>query len=96
MGIVDMICGKVAMALKYRVRLSVLGALAVTLAPAICSANQLNIHPAIPVRPQINLSPSLHMDARSRSFDNIDLSETCRPDERLRKSKRERRCRQER
>jgi hypothetical protein len=84
------------MAQAFLIRIGVLGALAVILAPAICSANQLNIHPAIPVRPQIHLSPSLHMDARSRSFDDIDLSDACRPDVRLRKSKRERRCRQER
>lgn len=84
------------MAQKCLVRIGALGALAVVLAPAICSAAQLNIHPAIPVRPQINFAPSVHMDARSRSFDEIDLSEICRTDEHLKKTKRDRRCRQER
>lgn len=81
------------MARKNFIRIGGLSACAVVLAPAICSANHLNIQSAIPVRPQIHFTPSLHMDARSRSLNDIDLFDVCRPDERLRKSKRARRCR---
>jgi len=86
----------IVMAWASFIRTGVFGACAVMLAPTLCPANQLNFHPGTPVRPQIHLSPSLHMDARTRTLNDIDLSEACRPDERLRKSKRERRCRQER
>ncbi|HEX7789905.1 MAG TPA: hypothetical protein VF467_05180 [Afipia sp.] len=86
------------MARKFYIRIGVAGAWAVMLAPSVCSANQLNLHPTItPVRPQIHLSPSLHTDARSRALDNIDLSDACRADERIKpKGKREWRCRQDR
>lgn len=84
------------MALASLIRTAVFGICAVVLAPGVGAANQLNIQSPTPVRPQIYLGPSLHMDARTRALNDIDLSEACRPDERLRKSKRERRCRQER
>ena len=85
------------MARKFFIRIGVAGAWAVMLAPSAGSASQFNVSPSLtPVRPQIHLGPSLHMDARTRALNDIDLSEACRPDERLRKSKRERRCRQER
>jgi hypothetical protein len=84
------------MAGNYFVRIGLFGALTLMLAPAAGSANQLNITTMTPVRPQIYLNPSLHMDVRSRTVYDLDLSSDCRPDERLKKSKRERRCRQDR
>lgn len=85
------------MARKFVTRIGVAGVWIILLAPSISLASQFNLSPTItPVRPQIHLSPSLRIDARARSLDNIDLSEACRSDERLRKTKRERRCRRDR
>ncbi len=66
------------------------------LAPTASVAAQLNVTGVTPVRPQIHLSPSLHMDVRSRDIYDLDLSAACRPDERLKRNKHERRCRQDR
>lgn len=85
------------MARNYFIRIGLIGALAVTLAPVTSSANQLNITTITPVRPQIYLNPSLHMDARSRTVYDLDISNDCRAeDERLKTLKRKRRCRQDR
>lgn len=84
------------MARNYFIRIGLFGALVVMLAPTTGSASQLNITSITPVRPQIHLNPSLHMDVRSNTVYDLDLSEACRPDERLKRSKRERRCRQDR
>lgn len=85
-----------AMAWNYLDRISLISAVALVLAPAAGSASQLNITTVTPVRPQIYLNPSLNLDARSRTVYDLDLSNDCRPDERIRKNKRERRCRQDR
>jgi hypothetical protein len=86
----------VVMAGKSLIRIGMVGVFALVLAPAATLANQLNINTVTPVRPQIHLTPSLHMDVRSRDTYDLDLSEACRPDERLKRNKRERRCRQDR
>lgn len=88
--------GMVVMAETSLIRIGVAGLFAVLVFPAGCLAAQLNVTGVTPVRPQIHLSPSLHMDVRSRDIYDLDLSEACRPDQRLRRSKRERRCRQDR
>lgn len=74
------------------VRMGLFGALALMLAPATGSANQLNVTTAMPVRPQIYLSPSLHMDVRSRTDYDLGLSNDCRSGDRLRNSRRDRRA----
>lgn len=84
------------MALNYLDRIGLIAALALVLASTAGSASQLNITTVTPVRPQIHLNPSLHMDARSRAIYDLDISNDCRPDDRIKKSKRERRCRQDR
>lgn len=84
------------MAWNYLDRISLISGLALVLAPAAGSASQLNITTVTPVRPQIHLNPSLHMDTRSRAVYDLDLSNDCRPNERIRQNKRERRCRQDR
>ncbi len=84
------------MAGRSLIRIGGLSILALVLAPAAGLTSQLNITSITPVRPQIHLNPSLHMDARSNSFYDIDLSQACRPDERIKRNKRERRCRQNR
>lgn len=84
------------MARKFLIRTGLAGALAVMLAPTASPANQLNITTSNPVRPQIHLNPSLHIDVGSRTVYDLNASEICRPDERLKRSKRERRCRQDR
>ncbi len=82
---------------NYFIRIGLIGASALLLAPTAGSANQLNITTMNPVRPQIYLNPSLHMDARSRTVYDLDASNDCRvDDERLKTLKRKRRCRQER
>jgi hypothetical protein len=78
------------------IRIGVAGVFVLVLAPAAALASQLNINTVPPARPQIHLTPSLHMDVRSRDIYDLDLSEACRPDERLKRNKRERRCRQDR
>ena len=85
------------MARNCLTRIGFLGALAVMVAPATGSANQLNITTITPVRPQIYLNPSLHMDVRSRAVYDLDTSNDCHAeDERLKTLKRKRRCRQDR
>lgn len=88
--------GMFVMAGKSWIRIGVVSLFALGLAPAASSANQLNLNTVTPSRPQIHLTPSLHMDVRSRDIYDLDISEACRPDERLKRNKRERRCRQDR
>jgi len=80
------------MAGTYLVRIGVIGALAMMLSPATGSASQLNIT-TMPVRPQIYIAPSMHVDIGPRGSYDLDLSERCRQDHRLKRTKRERRCR---
>jgi hypothetical protein len=81
---------------KFSMRVALLGGWTLLLAPTAGSANQLNINTVTPARPQIHLNPSLHMDVRSRDVYDLDLSNDCRPDERLKTLKRKRRCRLDR
>lgn len=73
---------------------------AVMLIPGMALANNLNIHTGgthIPIRPHVNLNATINVDVKARTFQDIDLSENCRPDERIKvKGKREWRCRQDR
>lgn len=97
MGMIEAKAEVFAMARNYFGRIGLSGALIVMLAPAAGSANQLNITTVTPVRPQIYLNPSLHMDARTRAVNDLDISSDCRAeDERLKTLKRKRRCRQDR
>lgn len=78
---------------------SAAGLLVASLVPAVALANNLNLNtgPHIPVRPHVNLNSTIHIDVRPRTFLDIDLSENCRADERIRKKgKREMRCRRDR
>ncbi len=84
------------MAGKALIRIGRLGVLALVLAPASGMASQLNITSVTPVRPQIYLSPSLNMDVRSRTVYDLDISQNCSPDERVKKRKRDHRCRRDR
>ena len=75
---------------------------ATVLIPGMALANNLNIHTGgthIPIRPHVNLNSTINVDVKTRTFYAIDLSENCRPDERVSirvKGKREWRCRQDR
>ena len=67
------------------------------LAPIAASATSINVNTNTPVRPHVHLNAPLHLDVRPRTFHDLDLSETCRADERIKKrGKREWRCRQDR
>lgn len=87
------------MAGTFRTNAAVAGVLIASLVPAVALANNLNISPGthIPMRPHVSLNSTIHLDVRPRTFLDIDLSENCRADERVRKrGKREWRCRQDR
>lgn len=68
--------------------------------PAMALANNLNVTTGgtrIPMRPHVNLNNTINLDVKARAFRDIDLSQSCRADERLKvKGKREWRCRQDR
>lgn len=86
------------MAGRFRINAAAAGVLA-SLVPAVALANNLNINAGIhiPMRPHVNLNSTIHIDVRPRAFLDIDLSQTCRADQRIRKKgKREWRCRQDR
>ncbi|TKT73071.1 hypothetical protein YH63_017485 [Afipia massiliensis] len=75
------------------------GFLIASLVPAMALANNLNVNAGthIPMRPHVNLNATINLDVKSRMFRDIDLSDTCRADERIKtKGKREWRCRQDR
>jgi hypothetical protein len=60
------------------------------------SQHQHRWHP-YPIRPHVNLNNTINVDVKARTFREIDLSENCRADERIKvKGKREWRCRQDR
>lgn len=86
------------MAGRFRIKAAAAG-LMIALVPVLALANNLNVNAGshIPMRPHVNLNSTIHLDVRSRTFQDVDLSETCRPDERFKKKgKREWRCRQDR
>ena len=62
--------------------------------------NNLNVTTSgthIPIRPHVNLNATINVGVKARTFHDIDLSQTCRADERIKvKGKREWRCRQDR
>ena len=69
------------------------------LMPSMASANNLNINtvPHIPVRPHVNFNSTIHIDVKSRTFNDVDLSDACRMEEdRLKTPRHKRRCRQDR
>lgn len=73
--------------------------LLVALIPGMALANNLNVHNGlhIPIRPHVNLNNTINLDVKVRTFHTIDLSESCRAEERIKvKGKREWRCRQDR
>jgi len=69
------------------------------LIPGIALANNLNVNTGtyIPIRPHVNLNNTISAGVKIRTYPDIDLSENCRPDERIKvRGKREWRCRQDR
>lgn len=87
------------MAGRLRIGAAAAGFMIASLVPVVASANNLNVNtgPHIPIRPHVNLNSTIHIDVKSRAFHDVDLSETCRADERIKvKGKREWRCRQNR
>ncbi|NGX93709.1 MAG: hypothetical protein G4V63_00195 [Candidatus Afipia apatlaquensis] len=86
------------MAGRFRIKAAAAG-LMVALVPVVASANNLNVNAGthIPIRPHVNLNATINLDVKARTFHDIDLSETCRADERIKKKgRREWRCRQDR
>ncbi|MBS4004740.1 MAG: hypothetical protein KGZ91_15320 [Afipia sp.] len=86
------------MAGRFRIKAAAAGLMIVSLVPAAL-ANSLNVNAGthIPIRPHVNLNATINVDVKARTFHDIDLSETCRPDERIKKKgRREWRCRQDR
>lgn len=86
------------MAGRFRIKPLAAG-LVIALVPVVALANNLNVNAGthIPIRPHVNLNATINLDVKARTFHDIDLSETCRPDERIkRKGRREWRCRQDR
>ncbi|MBR2118363.1 MAG: hypothetical protein V4458_03065 [Pseudomonadota bacterium] len=87
------------MAGRFRIGAAAAGLIIASLVPVVALANNLNVNAGthIPIRPHVNLNSTIHLDIKSRTFQDVDLSETCRPDERIKKKgKREWRCRQDR
>jgi hypothetical protein len=77
----------------------VAGLLIASMVPAMAQANNLNVNTGthIPMRPHVNLNATINLDVKSRTFHDIDLSEACRVDERVKaRGKREWRCRRDR
>ena len=67
--------------------------------PGMAGANNLNVNVGthMPNRPHVNLNNTINVDVKTRAFREIDLSQKCGADERIRaKGKREWRCRQDR
>ena len=84
---------------KCLIGAGVMGLLIASLVPAMALANNLSVNAGthIPMRPHVNLNATINLDVKSRMFRDIDLSDTCRADERIKtKGKREWRCRQDR
>jgi len=82
------------MAGRFVIGAAAAGVVIASLVPA--SANNLNISTA-PMRPHVNFNSTLHIDVKPRTFNDVDLSNGCSiEDDRLKNSKRKRRCRQER
>lgn len=92
----DACAGFPLMAGKSLLRTGAAAIFLLLLVPVACPASSLTVTTITPSRPQIHLSPSLRLDVRPRDTYDPGLSESCRPDERLRRGKRERRCRQDR
>lgn len=72
---------------------------AAALIPGMALANNLNVNTGtlIPIRPHVNLNNTINIEVKARTFQDIDLSGNCRPDERIKvRGKREWRCRQDR
>ncbi len=84
---------------KCLIGAGVMGLLIASLVPAMALANNLNVNAGthIPMRPHVNLNATINLDVKSRMFRDIDLSDACRAEERIKtKGKREWRCRQDR
>ncbi|EKS40210.1 hypothetical protein [Afipia clevelandensis] len=72
---------------------------ATVLISGMALANNLNVNTGtyIPIRPHVNLNNTINAGVKIRTYQDIDLSENCRPDERIKvRGKREWRCRQDR
>lgn len=85
------------MAGRFHIGAAAAGLMIASLVPAL--ANNLNVNTGthIPIRPHVNLNATINLDVKARTFHDIDLSETCRADERIKKQgRREWRCRQDR
>lgn len=69
------------------------------LVPAVALGNNLNVNSGthIPMRPHVNLNNTINIDVKARTFREIDLSQNCQAEERIKvRGKREWRCRQDR
>lgn len=87
------------MAGKSLIGVGALGLLIASLVPAMAMANNLAVNTGtnIPMRPHVNLNATINFGVKARTFHDVDLSEACRADERIRtKGRREWRCRQDR
>jgi hypothetical protein len=87
------------MAGKYLIGAGAAGLLIASLVPAMALANNLNVNAGthIPMRPHVGLNATINLGVKARTFHDVDLSETCRADERIKtRGKREWRCRQDR
>lgn len=87
------------MARRFRIGAAAASIVIVLLVPVVASANNLNVNTGthIPMRPHVNLNSTINLGVKARTFHDADLSQACRPDERIkRRSKREWRCRQDR
>ncbi|MGL4557790.1 MAG: hypothetical protein ACRCV5_09815 [Afipia sp.] len=85
------------MAGRFHIGAAAAGLMIASLVPAL--ANNLNVNTGthIPIRPHVNLNSTIHIDVKTRTFNDVDLSDGCRmEDDRFKTSKRKRRCRQER
>lgn len=87
------------MAGRFRIGAAAAGLIIASLVPVVALANNLNVNAGthIPIRPHVNLNSTIHIDVKTRTFNDVDLSDGCRmEDDRFKTSKRKRRCRQER
>ncbi|MDZ4366692.1 MAG: hypothetical protein U0987_06660 [Afipia sp.] len=87
------------MAGKSLVGAGAVGLLVASLVPVMALANNLAVNTGnhIPMRPHVNLNATINLGVKARTFHDVDLSEACRADQRIKtKGKREWRCRQDR
>lgn len=73
------------------------GLLIASLVPAMANNLSVNTGTHIPMRPHVNLNATINLGVKARTFHDVDLSQACRADERIKtKAKHEWRCRRDR